>query len=412
MELRYDSAPALTAADQPDSTEREDALLARLQHATEQRDAAERAMHLSEIRYRRLFETSADSIIIVDGQDCIILDTNQAAQRLLGLSKIAARGHPLSALSPFTAILDMDQRLRSLVTRQVTHQEIALPQANGFTTQHLDIVATVYREQDRDVVQLSIRDITDRKNTLRLEAEAADLIAERQELLNLNLAKDEFISVASHQLRTPATAVKQYMGILLQGFVGRITRDQRRTLERAFASNERQLKIINDLLLVARVDAGKIVLNKEPTDVVALIKDVAAEQQPILERRSQQLTLEVPRSLKACIDARFIRMVLENLLSNASKYSPERAPITIIVRRNRSCCSIAVVDRGIGISEADQPKLYRKFSRIYNEQAVSVEGTGLGLYWAKKIIELHCGTVSVTSQLHAGSTFTLCLPLS
>jgi len=412
MELRYDSAPAFAPADQPDSTRREDVLIAKLQHATEERDAAERAMHLLQTRYRRLFEASVDSIIIIDRQRQTILDTNQAAERLLCLSKTEARGKSLPILQPFTTVRNMGQILESLATQRTTHQEITLPNPDGFSVQYLDIAATVYDEQGRVLVQLSIRDITDRKNTVRLEAEAADLIAERQELLDVNLAKDEFISVASHQLRTPATAVKQYIGILLQGFVGQLTPDQRHTLERAFTSNERQLKIINDLLLVARVDAGKIILNKEETDVVALIKDVASEQQPILDRRCQPLRLRLPRSLKATLDARFIRMVLENLLSNASKYSPEHTPVLISASRSRKFCRIDVIDHGYGISEADQPKLYRKFSRVYNERAASVEGTGLGLYWAKKIVELHHGTLSVASELNTGSTFTITLPLS
>jgi signal transduction histidine kinase len=246
---------------------------------------------------------------------------------------------------------------------------------------------------------------------LRLEAQTADLIAERQELLDINTAKDEFISVASHQLRTPATAVKQYVGIMLDGYVGRLTRAQRHTLERAFGSNERQIKIINDLLLVARVDAGKIVLSKEPTDMVRMVRDVAAEQQPTLERREQSLSLTLPRALKANVDCRFIRMVIENLLSNASKYSPEHSPVSIAVQRDRKYCYIDVIDRGFGISEADQAKLYRKFSRIYNERATSVEGTGLGLYWSKKIIELHDGNLLLHSSLENGSTFTIRLPI-
>lgn len=423
MELIRNTPPAPTSADQaafaecsndihtPQQQENNDTLLAKLQQATKEREAAELAMRVSEMRYRRLFEASKDSIIIIDGDSLAILDTNQAAERLLDMSKARARGRILPSLHPFATVPSIDQRFHELANQAVTHQEIILKANEDNTIQHLDIVASVYAEQDQSVVQLSIRDITDRKKTMRLEAETADLIAQRQELLNINAAKDEFISVASHQLRTPATAVKQYVSILLQGYVGRLTRDQRHVLDRAFTSNERQLKIINDLLLVARVDAGKITLNREPADVTRLIRDVVSEQQPILDRRRQQLILNLPRTLKATLDSRFMRMVLENLLNNATKYSPEDTAITITARRDRRCCYIDISDRGFGISTADQSKLYRKFSRIYNERAVSVEGTGLGLYWSKKIIELHDGSLDLQSQLNIGSTFTIRLPI-
>ncbi len=253
--------------------------------------------------------------------------------------------------------------------------------------------------------------IDDRKAAEELQLHAALLSKERQELLELNAAKDEFIAVASHQLRTPATGVKQYIGMLLEGYYGSITNDQMASLQKAYASNERQIKIINDLLIVASIDAGKVHLDKSMCDLTQLVRDIADEQRSDIQQRGQQLILNAPKKLPARIDKRYIRMVIENLISNASKYSADDKPIVITVKTQGANAIVSVSDKGVGISKADQKKLYQKFSRIYNERSNMVEGTGLGLYWAKKIIELHNGTLQIESKLHHGSTFSMLLPL-
>lgn len=246
----------------------------------------------------------------------------------------------------------------------------------------------------------------------QLEARTTGLLAEREHLMELNNAKDEFISLASHQLRTPATGVKQYIGMLLQGFIGDLTDAQRNSLVKAYESNERQLKIVNDLLLVARVDAGKMTINKQPCDVVQLIRDVACEQEEAISMRKQTIDLHLPKSLHIHIDARYVRMVVENLINNASKYSGDGLPIRVSARRRDGMAIINVKDMGVGISKHDLPKLYQKFSRIYNDRSTVVDGTGLGLYWSKRIIELHGGTLNVVSRLGRGSNFAIGLPLS
>jgi|GEM_PF-986444 len=405
------NAPLFPMTYPADKHVREQALTAALQHVEQERDAAEHAMRLSENRYRRLFEMSKDSIIIVDAATLAILDANPAAEQLLGAARTELHNRELPNLPPFTHMPDIRAALSVLTTQDSSRQELAIPATSMTPQRHLDVAASLYDDDTERIIQLNVRDISDRKKSDRLEAQTAGLIAERQELIDVNSAKDEFISVASHQLRTPATAVKQYIGLLLQGYIGDLPDDQRSMLERANASNERQLKIINDLLLVARVDAGKIDLIKERTNLPNLIRDIATEQQAVLEQRKQALTLELPSGLKAMIDVRFMRMVIENLLSNASKYSPEGRPISIIAWRSRIYVYIQVKDEGYGISQADQCKLYRKFSRIYNKRAAAVEGTGLGLYWCKKIIELHNGTLELESELDHGAAFTMRLPI-
>lgn len=253
-------------------------------------------------------------------------------------------------------------------------------------------------------------DIHARHDAVRdLEAQALTLRAEQERLQQLNTAKDEFISIASHQLRTPATGVKQYLGMVLEGYFGELNPDQHRFITKAYESNERQIKVVNDLLLTAKVDAGKIHLSQQVHDLAQLIRDVAEEQKSEIENRQQTIGLELPDTLHGHFDPQYFRMAIENLISNASKYSPDGKRITVIAHSSAGQLRVSVQDEGIGISRKQQQKLYQKFSRIYNDQSVA-EGNGLGLYWTKKIIELHDGRLMLHSQPGMGSTFTITIP--
>lgn len=234
--------------------------------------------------------------------------------------------------------------------------------------------------------------------------------ADRKQLQELSAVKDEYLSIASHQLRTPATIVKQYLALLLDS-PDTLTPGQREKLRLAFESNERQLKTINDLLMAASMEAGTLRLNRQACDVGQLIHDVATEQTAETARRGQTIEIVLPPLPHVQVDVRYMRMVLENLLSNASKYSPPQTHITISAGQRDDGIFIAVTDTGIGISKKDQEQLYKKFSRIDGNFTHSIEGTGLGLYWVKKIVELHSGTLQLQSRVGHGSTFTVTLPL-
>lgn len=230
-------------------------------------------------------------------------------------------------------------------------------------------------------------------------------------LIELNRAKDEFISVASHQLRTPATGVKQYLGMILEGFAGDLSDSQRAILQKANESNERQLRIVTDLLKVAQVDAGKVRLRKAEVDVTSLIKDVIKEQQETFEKRRQKVLFQPEQaSLNLYLDRDTIRMVLENLIDNASKYSGQDKIVTIQLRERADEVQITIIDNGVGIKREDQNRLFEKFSRIDNPLSTQVGGTGLGLYWAKKIVDLHQGRVTLESVVSEGTSFTVHLP--
>jgi signal transduction histidine kinase len=242
-----------------------------------------------------------------------------------------------------------------------------------------------------------------------LDKTTESLKIRNRELMRFNQAKDEFISIASHQLRTPATAVKQYIGMLETGVVGQPTARQKELLQKAYASNERQLKMVTELLQIARIDAGKLKARKRRTDMRSLVEDVVAEQLPQFKERSQAVSIDLPsKATLATVDANLIRMALENIINNASKYSREGKSVRIMLKPKASHVDILIIDEGIGISETEKQRLFQKFVRL--ENAGDVSGSGLGLYWAKKVIDLHGGQITIDSRKRKGSTFTITLP--
>jgi nitrogen-specific signal transduction histidine kinase len=237
---------------------------------------------------------------------------------------------------------------------------------------------------------------------------AQDVTAERQ----LERAKSEFVSLASHQLRTPATGVKAFIALLSDGYAGKLNEKQLHFLSNAYKANERQLTIINDLLNVASIESGRIALKKTHVDIIELIKSIAEEYKPQAIEKKQKLTLGLPESpLYAEIDEARFKMILDNLLSNAKKYTPEKGHINIRVVKTSKNIFIHVKDSGSGISKKDLSKLFAKFSRIDNPKNIDIEGSGLGLYLAKYLAKLHDGDILVKSKLNHGSTFTIKIPV-
>lgn len=256
------------------------------------------------------------------------------------------------------------------------------------------------------------RDLTERKKNEDALKEANRVLKHQQkELQKLNRSKDEFISLASHQLRTPATIVKQYLGILKAGIGGPLTPEQIELLEKADLSNERQIETINDLLRVAQIDAGKVNLDKQRTDVAELVKSCLDEQADLLRQHNQSLAFNrTEKPALANVDIARLRMAIENLVNNASKYTPDGGKIEVLVKTDNNEVLVSIADNGVGIKESDLPKLFKQFSRIHNELSEHAGGSGLGLYWANKVITLHGGQIGVTSKVGKGTTFLIRIP--
>lgn len=232
-----------------------------------------------------------------------------------------------------------------------------------------------------------------------------------KEEYEIQSAKDELLALASHQLRTPATGVKQYIGMLLEGYAGSLSPKQESLLQKANESNERQLTTINEMLSVARADTGRLPIEKRRQNINNLVKDVIDEQKRVIEQRRQKITLRRPKTpIYSAVDPQYFRMALENIINNASKYTPEKGAIDVRLKLAKQELIISVDDTGVGIPARHFPMLFKKFSRIPNELSDQVSGTGIGLYLAKYIVEAHGGRLTFNSDPGVGSSFKIHLP--
>jgi PAS domain S-box-containing protein len=256
------------------------------------------------------------------------------------------------------------------------------------------------------------RDLTERKQHEEdLYKTNALLKAQQQELRQLNQSKDEFISLASHQLRTPATAIKQLLGLFVEGLQSDISESSLAIIKRAYENNERQINIVNSLLKIAQVDSGKVVLRLADCNVNQLVESVIDDFGDTFRSRMQTVKLVAKDKCATTIaDIQHLRMALDNLVSNASKYTYPYGKITITVDRDENFVTIDIADTGVGIAAEDITHLFEKFKRIPNDLSEEVGGTGLGLYWANKVVGLHGGHVDVASVAGKGTTFAVYLP--
>lgn len=361
--------------------------------------------------YREITETVREPFIILDN-NLKVVTANLAFYRKFKVTKRNTEGKRIYELgnnqwdSPELRILleNILPTHRVLTNYAVRHNFPVL----GPKT----ILLNARQVDAKQLILLAMEDVTDQwKLKVDTEEMTKNLISQRDKLQSLGDAKDEFISLASHQLRTPATAVKQYIGMLQLGYAGDLTKEQLEMLGVAYRSNERQLAIIEDLLRVAKVDAGKVYLDKISCDVTIQIEKAIEEHAVLFESRGQTVAFNKPKTkMITNIDPKLILMVIENVLDNAGKYSPDGKSVTINVRQDKFNTIITVEDTGVGILKNDLQKLFKKFSRIDNPLSASVKGTGLGLYWAKKILDLHDGSIKATSKVGEGSVFEISMP--
>ncbi len=231
-------------------------------------------------------------------------------------------------------------------------------------------------------------------------------------LKSLDKAKDEFISMASHQLRTPLTTIKGYVSMILEGDTGPITDEQKEFLNYAFAGSERMVSLISDLLNVSRLAAGRFIIERTPTDIVAVVADEVRQLQSHAAAKNLQLVFTPPATPLATIsiDENKTRQVMMNFIDNAIYYTKE-GKVSVAVGESKDMVRFTVTDTGIGVPKDSQNKLFTKFYRAGNAQTVRPDGTGLGLYLAKRVIEDQGGTIVFESHEGKGSTFGFEIPL-
>jgi signal transduction histidine kinase len=243
----------------------------------------------------------------------------------------------------------------------------------------------------------------------RAEAETAQrLLTEQNERLReADRLKDEFVALISHDLRTPLTSITGYVELALEED---LADDVRGFLHVVARNSDRLLRLVNDLLFVARLQAGDMMLEQEDLDLGDLVRDGVKAMEPRAAAKEIGLTCEVDTVTAVHADRGRFLQVLDNLVSNALKFTPEGGEVHVrLAERDGNVC-LEVSDSGMGISPADQRRLFERFFRAGNAVEQQVPGTGLGLYICRAIAEAHDGTISVRSELGHGSTFRLELP--
>ena len=222
--------------------------------------------------------------------------------------------------------------------------------------------------------------------------------------------KDELLALASHQLRTPASAVKQYIGMLKMGIVGDLTPEQKALADKAYDTNERQLNIINELLYVSKLDAGQLVIDPREMNLTAFVQKTLDDN---IDHASEKgITLQFSRKQPITIiaDSRYVSMVIDNLVSNAIKYSYPSTKVNVSIKSDNDYVLLSVKDSGVGLHKDDIERIFHKFTRVDNPLSRESGGSGLGLFLARQLARAHGGDITVESEPEKGSIFTLRLP--
>ncbi|MEK7599711.1 MAG: HAMP domain-containing sensor histidine kinase [Patescibacteria group bacterium] len=222
----------------------------------------------------------------------------------------------------------------------------------------------------------------------------------------LDEAKDDFISMASHQLRTPLTSVKGYISMIKEGDAGKVTPMQKQMLNQAFFSSQRMVYLIADLLNVSRLRTGKFVIDSVPVNLAQVISEEIDQLTEIAKLHKQTLVYDSPKKFPdLMIDEVKTRQVIMNLIDNAIHYTPEGGKITVKLIETPHTIEVRVEDSGIGVPKSEQSHLFTKFYRAGNARKARPDGTGLGLFMAKKVIIAQGGSMIFDSKEGKGSTF-------
>ncbi|UTX51524.1 GAF domain-containing protein [Candidatus Saccharibacteria bacterium TM7i] len=261
---------------------------------------------------------------------------------------------------------------------------------------------------------LAIQEIKSLNDNLkqRIDAATKELRRNNTQLRRLDKTKDEFISMASHQLRTPLTSIKGYISMLIDGDLGKVTTQQREVLEEAFSSSERMVHLIGDFLNVSRLQTGKFVIEKRTTDFATLVESEVNALRQSAESRELELQYAKPKNIPTLeLDADKFRQVIMNFIDNALYYSKSGSAIKITLKKTADAVEFRVKDTGIGVPESEQAGLFGKFFRASNARRTRPDGTGVGLFLAKKVVADHHGEIIFESKEGKGSTFGFRLPL-
>jgi PAS domain S-box-containing protein len=384
---------------------------------------------------RSLIESNIDALMATDSSG-IITDVNKQTEALTGCTRDELIGAPFKDY--FTDPDRAEAGINRVLTEgKVTNYELTARARDGTLTV-VSYNATTFHDLDRNLqgVFVAARDVTEMKRHEQTLRQKHSLEQKNAELQDASRLKSEFLANMSHELRTPLNAIIGFSELLRDGLMGQMTDQQRAFIGNIFSSGEHLLSLINDILDLSKVEAGKMILDLESVQVsslcansLSIIKEKAAAHQI-------RLQMDVTDDLGAIqADARKVKQIIYNLLSNAVKFTADGGRVTLRARRvphgqvgclpgcwsSRSFpwtgnefaefLEISVADSGIGISPEGLEQLFKPFTQIDSGLARKFEGTGLGLAMVKLLAELHGGAVAVESAVGEGSCFVVWLPL-
>jgi len=359
---------------------------------------AGRALVASETRYRRLFETAQDAILILDAATGKIIDSNPFLSELLGYSADELRGKELWEIGLFQDIEANRVAFRLLQEKgYIRYEDLPLETKDGRHA-YVEFVSNSYPVEGHQVIQCNIRDISDRRR-----AEEAVREADRR--------KDEFLAMLAHELRNPLAPLRNAVEVMrLKGTSDPDLRWARDVVERQV---QQLTRLVNDLLDVSRFNRGKIDLQMEPVDLSAVVARAVEISRPLIDAHDHYLKVSLPQQpVRVEGDLTRLAQVLSNMLNNAAKYTEEGGRIDLTVESSGREAVIRVRDTGAGIAAEMLPNIFEMFAQVQGSVSRSEGGLGIGLTLVRKLVEMHGGSVAAFSDgLGHGSEFVVRLAL-
>jgi two-component system CheB/CheR fusion protein len=372
--------------------------------ATSKRRRIEKRMEISEVRYRRLFETAHDGILILDAQTAKVLDVNRFMINLLRYPIEHFLGKELWEIGVFHDALASKTAMFALQEKgNIRYEGLPLEDKNG---KHIPVefVSNVYSEGDHNVIQCNIRDITERRRV------AEELHKAKTEAEAANRAKSEFLANMSHEIRTPMTAIMGFADMILQPDQNDAGRTE--CVQVIRRNGTYLLELINGILDLSKIEEGRMSIESIPSELTALLADMVGNARPRAAEKGLEFELiiacPIPRFVRT--DPLRLRQIMANLLGNAIKFTTAgKVAITICSAGTEPAhvLRFEVSDTGIGMTPEQIERLFRPFSQADESITRKFGGTGLGLTISRQLARLLGGEIEVKSKLGAGSTFTL-----